>query len=136
MLMNRLVVVDGKDIWHTAVHSNHHHLKILRSIVGYFRYDFLGDKIRNTKNITPKELMTKINKLVEPYEIYNWEKGIDLRKDREGWELMSGFIIMDVKDSEGWGCNDLYISLANCEPDDDYVYKRFKLLIQGIRKER
>ena len=130
MLMNLLIVKEGKSMWHTCVHSNHHHLKIIKNVVDHFRYNFIGGDVGAKNKITAKKLMNKITNLVIPFEIHNWETGVDLRKI-DNIQFISGFILMVLNSKT---CNDIYMDIGNNEPDDELVYERLKIILRQIRR--
>ncbi len=129
MLMTLLVMKEGKDVWYTGVHSNHHQFAILENILKYFKYDFLGISIVGNNTVNAKILKDKIDKVVKPFEIYKWEKGIDLRKDKEFFKSIDSFIIMDL----GEYCNNIYTYIYSTMPDDDSVYREMKKILKIVR---
>ena len=131
MLMTLILIKDKNTFWHTSIHSNHHHLKVLKGIVNYFKYGFLGIPIGNKEKISSKELKDKITKLVFPYEIYEWEKGFDLRSC--GRDHISGFIVMELSEMNG---NELYVNIATSEPEDELYYDQLKVILKHLRKKR
>lgn len=128
--MTVLVLITKKGIYHTAIHSNWHHLKVIKGIVDHFTYNWLGGCVGNKHDITPKDLMKKITKFVKPYEIYEWKKELDLR-DHWFRESLDGYIIMNV--NSGKGCNGLYINISNSEPDTNIIYEQFKETLKERR---
>ena len=68
-----------------------------------------------------------------PFEIYEWEKGIDLRKEGYCEDSISGFIVMELNKD----CNELWVNIACCEPDCDetkLMREQLKLILKKLRR--
>lgn len=140
-MQQTLLILRYKDkIYFNSIHSNWHFLKVVKNIVDHFRYDFLGCEIGRKNEITGRELMKKIAKLVSPYGIGKWEMLKSVRQlgllDEGMWCYDGGYIMMDLSQEE-FGCNNIIINLRNRIIDDDeLIYKMFKQHLKELRSKR
>lgn len=137
MINNLIILATKKKVWCCQIHSNHHHLKVVKNIVDHFRYNFLGGDVGRKNNITPKELMVKIKNNNNPSDYVDWWEYEGLRKLGFN-DNYSGYIIIDATNDE-WKSREIYMNLATSELDSDeiqrMVYSQFKYHFKEVLKE-
>ena len=134
--MNLVVLVTKKKVWCCHIHSNFHHLKVVKNIVDHFRYSFLGGEVGRKNNITPKEMKDKIKKNNNPYDYTKWWEYEGLRK-LQFIDSYNGYIILDLRGEEDYGCNNIYMNLATTERDEEeFIYPQFKQELKEVLKHR
>lgn len=142
-MQTTLIIIKNEkgELRYTAVHSNHHFLKIIKNIVDYFKYDFIGNKV-GKKYISSKEIEKKIFDLVHPFEIMPWKpfKSINHTEyfDTENDEAnYSNYILMNIKNDKKWGCNTIWMDIQNTETDleeEKLLWDRFNYRLKQLKK--
>lgn len=136
MIMTLIMVRQNNCVAYTYVHSNFHHLKIVKSVLDHFRYNFIGDDVGDKNCIDFGELLAKINKHNNSYDatktLTDWHKYKGLRElDYDG----EGYILMKLSSGEIFSSNDIFINVSSqdCRENHEQFKRDFKEFIGKVK---